>query len=544
LFYGEMYNEMHGMPPAEFVHRRIFNGSSEAIAELNGPFAAFGWDENAGELIVVTDRLGRFPVFYATTTDLVIVTTDLHSVFNAGILVPQLREEAIAEFLTIGFPLGDDSMFFGVKRLSGGKIMTITRSGVGIREYWKHEFRNSHRSLDDVVEVFRERVSRTVNMPGNAVVTLSGGWDSRATCSALAGHEAPVHTVSYGAPGSADTEIGGTIARELRFEHSLISPENDFFDAFERRARDLIAMSNGHATIDLAFQTYVYERLSGQFDAVIDSAGCEFRRGVRARMAVRFATRTEDITRYLTTMYATGVWNEKLVRKEFVHHHETCTFDRLTRWLGTFPAGRFAEKIDAFSTDELWAHHYAHGYPLQTGIIGCRMPFSDNIFYDAFSSAEDDVRWSHLLHRTVIRKYASELEKIPISYGSCKVPYGESVIRFVPILYHQAVAKLASRPFLRSMRSLDNYKPFRPYHIWYTRELEEYVNDTLHSLSAGTYLNPQGIRELLKDQKEGKRDASHSVSVLLTLAHLLDYERTLRSPLLTSKNLPHLMCHC
>jgi hypothetical protein len=337
-----------------------------------------------------------------------------------------------------------------------------------------------------------------------------------------------VCAVTYGVTGSADAELAALVAENLHVRHMLITPEKGFFDSFSDWTRKVIALSNGHATIDLAFQIYVYDRLSEHFPAVLDSAGCEFRRGIRGRLAAARAKCTHDISIFLTTMYATGIWNETMIDADFYHTHASATIGKLTDWLDTLQCATYRGLVDAFSTSELWAHHYAHGYPLQTNVIACRMPFSDNEFYDTLLAAVSDIRWSHRFHRGVIRRFAPSLERIAVSHGSCKVPYGESITRYVPLLYHGALSHLASTEPLSWLRSFDNYKPFRPYHHWYSNELEEYVSDTLSSATVREYVNPSGINDLLRRQHREPVDHSHGISILLTLVHLLEYARGFR----------------
>ncbi|GEM_PF-2611637 len=526
LFYGELYNDLHGKNEAEFTLQRMSRDGLSSLGVLNGPFVLFTWDDIAAELTVITDRLGRFPVFYCEFANTTVVTTDLHSLFNAGIIAPALHEESIIDFLTIGFPLGEQSLFRGVKRVCGGEVLKISRTGITRDTYWEHRYTNTLDDVDALVDSFQFCVDRAVRRSGNAAVTLSGGWDSRATCSIVPKVNSPVCTVTYGVKESTDAEVAHLVAETLHIPHLLITPEKKFFDSFSDWAQKVISLSNGHATIDLAFQTYIYERLSEQFPAVLDSAGCEFRRGIRARLAARHAKCTEDISTFLTTMYATGIWNDSIINTDFYRSYSSATRRKLVNWLDASPATTFEEQIDVFLTRELWAHHYAHGYPLQTNIIACQMPFSDNEFYDLFLQAVPDIRWTHRFHEAVIRRFAPRLERIPISYGSCRVPYGESMRRYLPVLYHVALSRLASTKPLFWLGWLDNYKPFRPYHRWYSDQLETYVADMLCSTTARGYLNTGGISGLLKAQKHELHDDSHRISILLTFVHLLEYTRS------------------
>jgi hypothetical protein len=275
----------------------------------------------------------------------------------------------------------------------------------------------------------------------------------------------------------------------------------------------------------------MYDRMTQLYSSVIDSAGCEFHRGIRARQTVQAAKRTEHVSRFLTNMYSTGIWNNNTIGTDFFRKHASRTESELTEWLDSLGPVSRMDQIDAFTSKELWAHHYAHGYPLQTSIIACQMPFSDNEFYELFLQSSSDIRWTHAFHSAVIRRFAPKLERIPISHGHIKVPYGEAITRYVPVVYHRVISRAASVGTLSWLRRLDNYMPFTPYYRWYGHELESYVQDMLgdSTLSTSGYINVESVLHLCEIQKKQQQDLSHPITIALTLAHLLEYVKNLRT---------------
>jgi hypothetical protein len=529
LFYGELYNDLGGKDEAEFALQCYRCGDENALRILNGPFTFFLHDNITRELTVVTDRLGRFPVFFGKFGTTLFFTTDLDSLFNGGVVAPHLDDESITDFLTIGFPLGERSLFSGVKRITGGTVLRVSGDGISQKMYWAHRCSDSSEDTETLVQTFRECVARAVRRPSEIAITLSGGWDSRATSAALpAAPEAGVCAVTYGVPESSDATIARRVAEALRIPHILLPVEGEFFENFSGWTDKVLKLSSGHATADLAFQLYNYDRLRDRFPVLLDSAGCEFRRGIRARYAVRHAGSNNDISRFLTSMYSTGIWNSSVIDADYYRDASCRTEKKLTRWFDATDA-TFAEQVDRFSTEELWAHNYAHGYPLQTSIIGCAMPFSDNEFYDVFLRSGPGIRWTHAFHRAVIHTLAPSLEKIPISYGSCKVSYAQSVRRYIPVLYHQALSRIAPESSPSWLRTLDPYKPFRPYHRWYANELRGYVDDTLRTSLAEGFLDAEGVDKLLCAARSGLHDHSHAISILITFVNLIAYTRSFSS---------------
>jgi asparagine synthetase B (glutamine-hydrolysing) len=249
LLYGELYNELGGKDEAEFALNCIRRGDDNELRNLNGPFTLLLHNSNTHDLTIITDRLGRFPVFCGKFGETLFFTTDLHSLFNAGVIAPHLDDESMADFLTIGFPLGDQSLFRGVRRITGGTVVTISRSGVTRRTYWDHRCENSLEDTDALVSTFRECVSRAVKRAPKIAITLSGGWDSRATVAALpATADAEVWAVTYGVPESSDARIARRVAERLHIPHELAPVDEAFFDNFSGWTDKVLKLSGGHAT--------------------------------------------------------------------------------------------------------------------------------------------------------------------------------------------------------------------------------------------------------------------------------------------------------
>lgn len=527
LFYGELYKRSDGREEAQFALEQIVRDGDGILASLNGPFALFMWDDELEELTIATDRLGRFPIFYSEIGEQFFFTSDLHAVLSAKLFSIELRTQSLVDLLAIGFPLGDHSFFRGIKRMSGGEAWKLTRSGSNQRTYWASHFSGALGDLDMMGNSFRECALRAVESDGESAITLSGGWDSRATLAAM-GQLENISAITYGVRESADVDIATRVSETLGLPHIIAIPDKNFFEFFSSFAEKAVLISSGHATADIAFQIYVYGRLRARFTHVIDSAGCEFRRGIRARRVAKKAQSAGAIADFLLGVYSPGVWKGGIITPDFYRHYSATTKDALTELCSSYETGE--EMIDAFSTRELWSHHYAHGYALQTHFIGCRMPWSDNEFHDLYSQALPEIRWSHRLHRHVINRYFPQLQRIPISHGHCAVPYGESMLRYFPMLYHRGISELALRKGLSALRALDNYRPFLPYHLWYGRELREYVHDNLMRKELSEFLNVDGVRNLLTAQENSSIDHARATSMLLTLSILLNYRRTMNAP--------------
>ncbi|HTK81646.1 MAG TPA: hypothetical protein VL633_05095 [Bacteroidota bacterium] len=528
LFYGEIYNDMAGSEEASYTLSNYLRQGTDSFSGLNGPCSFLIWDEETKELLAVTDRLGRYPFFYFSAGEVFGITTDLDAVFSSGILRPALLQESLVDFSTIGFPLGTKSLFEGVQRLAGGSVLQAGPDGVEVRRYWQPSFNTGYGQADQLVDTFEMCTRRAVEQYPGCTATLSGGWDSRATWAILGRSGSDVVPSTYGVPKSTDITLAEDVSRELHLAHAVIYPDADFFRSFHDLAAEIIIRGNGHLPIDLAFQLYAYRKLSERFTMMLDSAGCEMRRGIRAQRAAQHGKRDIDLANFLISMYRAGL--ESVLTGEFLG--DTCgdTARRITASFDRLPGVSQTEKIDSFSYHELWSHSYAHGYPMQSGLITVRMPYTDNEFYDQYLAAEPSVRWSHKFQHTVIERFAPELKNIPVAHGGIAIPYGETFAQYAPAAYHLALTTLVRSIHAPSLLAFDNNRPFRPYHRWYGNELRTYVREMLLGglLREMNIFKMNEIETLIQRQETSALDFSRSLHSLLTLAHLQEYVRNHR----------------
>src|SRR5258706_4986493 len=391
LFYGELYNSLGEKEEAQFALDLITKGTLDGLKDLDGPCSLLCWDNHEKTLIVSSDRLGRFPLFYFVRDGLIGVTSDLNAVFSAGVIPAALDLESVVEFLTIGFPMGEKSLFEGIERIAGGTIVTISSAGIKRRRYWHPQFANGPDRLEQMMTTYEACTQRTVDRFSHTAVALTGGWDTRATWAVLGECRERIPAMTFGVKVSSEIEVASAIARRLHLDHLVIEPDHDFLDSFEKLAEKVIMLGNGHVTVDLAFQLYAFDRVAERYQRVLDSAGCEYRRGRRARMTAATAKSANDVASFLLSAHATGIWNPQCVSEALFHGHHQATRKNLAGWLedvvSDHPSSateRYAEQIDAFCSRELWGHSYAHGYHFQTNVVACSMPNCDNEMYDLY----------------------------------------------------------------------------------------------------------------------------------------------------------------
>ncbi|ATG53172.1 hypothetical protein CFK38_08435 [Brachybacterium vulturis] len=176
------------------------------------------------EILLLTDHLRSWPLFYAVRGGTVHVGEDAFSVADA--LGGRLLEAgAAAEFLHTGFVLGDRSLLRGVHQVPAGTTVRIDRTTGEITRHLERRLRLREPEFEDVpsftqafTEALDAAMSRLYERADGRVIALplSAGLDSRLLASLLARDGYPhVQTFTYGLPDNAEAQVSSRIAASL-----------------------------------------------------------------------------------------------------------------------------------------------------------------------------------------------------------------------------------------------------------------------------------------------------------------------------------------
>lgn len=121
--------------------------------------------------------------------------------------------DAVADHLVHGHPLGDATFRSGRSFEPDRELVTgPAASAPSSRSSRSSRSSDRPPEADAAVEALRAAVAR---VPRDAVLSLSGGWDSRVLLAALLDLGRPPALVVSGARGTTDREVAEAIAREL-----------------------------------------------------------------------------------------------------------------------------------------------------------------------------------------------------------------------------------------------------------------------------------------------------------------------------------------
>jgi asparagine synthase (glutamine-hydrolysing) len=210
VYNGESYNflELRRLLESD---GRVFRGHSDTevllhaydawgldgLARLEGMFAFALWDAARRRLVLMRDRLGIKPLFYAWHDGHLAFGSEIKAVLAAEEVDRRVDDQAFVEFLWYGNAFEDRTIYRGVRALLPGHRLVVEDGRMRIDAWWRIEewltrapqITNAHEAAAAVREAVDTAVTRQLVGDVPVGIFLSGGIDSSsiAASAALAG---------------------------------------------------------------------------------------------------------------------------------------------------------------------------------------------------------------------------------------------------------------------------------------------------------------------------------------------------------------------
>lgn len=156
------------------------------MLQLNGQFAIALWDEPRQRLLLVRDRAGIAPLFFAEHDGRLLFASEVKALLPALGQAPQLDPIALDQMFTFWSVQAPRTMFQGVSQLPPGELLVAEQGCYRRRAYWDWSFPQQPGDYDLaepslLAEQLRELLTDAVQLrqeAGPVGAYLSGGLDS------------------------------------------------------------------------------------------------------------------------------------------------------------------------------------------------------------------------------------------------------------------------------------------------------------------------------------------------------------------------------
>lgn len=510
---------------------RYLKHGSEALKDLDGAFALVIYDKPVDRLIIASDPLGFYSVFYAQQGTRVYVSTSALAIAEVVQAAPS--EYGIYLFLSTGSVYGRATLWQEVHRLPAGTVLELTQAGCHESVYWSPGVKDeiSRLSLVDsvhgAIDLLSQLIRACAKNEAAIWVDLTGGFDSRLVAALVENCGLSFRATCEGPSAAPDVGISSHIAHDLGwvYQHNQL-PENW---GQERYAFLSQALGKGDAHYEVLKLSGViwdqYQRAQ-ELNTSICGLGGELWRGFFWKQEF------SNMGRSATVNY------DRLVDYRILHPIDAGVFNDASRirWIREelksllrSVADQYIDLPNTLKLDCIYAFkNTGHTGAHISSVTGLQRVFAPLFFKEAMTFAiSTNFRWRNhsRLVRHIIEEVNPSLANFETTAGGPAIPIRASNFsRFIPYwsalgvqLLQKGSRVLLQRSLIPVARSMNfDY----PRHRW--------RRDTLNCLDAdgvldyaqmrsGALYNPQRLADFVKAARTEQFEQDNFLSRILTV---------------------------
>jgi len=540
VFNGEIYNyQQLRRHLIERGHRYATNSDTETLVHLyeeegtdglhrlRGMFAFCIWDSRKRTTLLVRDRFGKKPLYYAQTPSGFYFASELKCLRAAGVPL-DLDHDALRLYFQFGYIADPYSPFRSIRKLMPGCWIECSAEGhIKQGRYWRLPPFSEHdqtglteaKSREQVRELFDEsvRIRMVADVPLGAF--LSGGIDSSLVVASMALQSPePVKTFSIGFEEADYNELqyAALVAKKYKTDHHEIVVRPDSLSLINKLVRHYdepfadssaiptyivseftakhvkVALSGdggdeffaGYPTINRARKCQFLDRVPQPLRKLISFTADVLPYSAYGKNFLRAVGCPTALDRYFNQNYVPYFLRKRMLNPEWMLPADAMFLQRLLPDNFASPDGDIVSQLMYFEATNL-----------MTGDFLVKVD-------RASMAASLEVRCPFLDH-----KFAEFAARIPIGQ---KLLNGRGKQNLIDAFRDRLPTELVGRSKMGFAVPIDQ---------WFRGPLRELVHDTVLGktfLDRGI-VSPDFTRYLVKEHERGRRDNHHQIYALLML---------------------------
>jgi len=200
------------------------------LEELNGQFAFALWDRRRKRLVLVRDRAGILPLYYARIGDDFIFASEVKAILASGYVDAALDANGLDELMTFWAPVAPRTVFRGINQLGPSEVLILEEGRETRRPYWRWQFpaagehrRGDERALrDELSALLGDAIAIRLRADVPVGAYLSGGLDSSSLVALLKErlpHTLQTFSIGFDDAGLDESTHQRTVVDHLRTTH-------------------------------------------------------------------------------------------------------------------------------------------------------------------------------------------------------------------------------------------------------------------------------------------------------------------------------------
>jgi asparagine synthase (glutamine-hydrolysing) len=491
---------------ARRIHDRYLERGEAVLDEVSGAFGFALWDRRSQTLLLASDRLGLRPIYYAEHAGLFRFASEIKGILADPAFPRHLNQAAVADLFHYSFVLGEKTFFQDIQLLPPASLLRIQNGRWAVSSYWDIAFPEHYPSrpdkwYDDLIhDALQGAVKRMVRPGLRYGLSLSGGLDSRWIAAFLA--QVAMEVAAQTGLRHHYWKLSPTFVAELAETYAYIVDGMDHLwhmDEFPLTVRvgDYVDVSVGGFLGD------------GLFGYEINP--------------VSACLRKKDVVRYRLWRTRGGRPTPQLLAQAFGEDTgqelTALAMDSLERGFAEAPCERGFQTIQYFDLRQAERRLANVAQLAKLAYVDIYHPIADQEVVQAALQLPASQLVTERAYRRSMATYLPDLAAIPWTFTL--TPAAVSV----PAVLLKKAAQFTLGKWLRGT-TLGNHPLIRSrryyahYPLWTHGPLRPFIEETLLSPEANAtgLFDPHGLRTVVRDHMEGRRDVTMFLGGALAIA--------------------------
>ena len=296
VFNGEIYNHIELRRDLEKKGHKFYSDHAdsevivhlyeeygdECVHKLQGMFAFGIWDLRKQKLLLVRDRIGIKPLYYAWHDGCLFFASEIKAILSYPGFPREVDETSIYHYLTFLSTPAPMTLFRGIKKLPAGHyIKQALDVGTQPKMYWDAIFSNEKKSpvnepdyCENIQGLLSDSIGNRMMSDVPFGVLLSGGVDSRVNVALMDRYmNRPVDTFTVGFEGDEsynEFQFARQVAKKFKTNHHEILIGQEDMLGF---LRDLVSHQDEPISDPVCFPLYFVSKLARDSGVTVVQVG-------------------------------------------------------------------------------------------------------------------------------------------------------------------------------------------------------------------------------------------------------------------------------
>jgi asparagine synthase (glutamine-hydrolysing) len=513
---------------AALLLRRYLDSGTECLAEMNGSFNVAWWDARAHRLVLANDKIGQRLLFLGCRNGAFAFSSLLARVVATGLMSLEIDVEAFADMISFEHTIGERTLFEDIRILPPASVLTYDGNQAAKEKYWhigsiEPHAKYDEQRLDELEELFRKAVRRSLRPDITVAIDLTGGLDSRCILAAAANMQLPFIAHTAGQFDSTDVVLAQQAAAVVGAEHVFqpIGPEQaaEWLFPMVRYQGGIISTLHSHPC--------QHFEMPLPFDASVQGIGINYMRGhwvSSAELDIDTLPAAQSfLKRKMSSRTARRMDLEKLWRPEFRTIGLQKPDEHLWGLLDQYGTrDSMAATLDCISFHERCRKFLNKAILIARAVREIYYPYFDHELNVALAKMPVSERVTNRIQVDLIKRFFPKLLEVPSA--KTLLPMSASPTRVWMTQRYWAARRRISKQ-LGLSDSVPVHVPNHCYSRWIRNEMRPTLVELLCNPNAAfrAYLRWDTIETLLDQHFSGKADWEHLVAALTVfeIAHRL-----------------------